>query len=104
MALPLIWRTIMANLPYTVQEEAGVYTDLGRGGFVRVRLTHDGSSTTTAVTLPATSSIQTIYDVIGGTSHDVPVTGVAGTTGFASVYAAGTSTKILTLLVYGKGR
>ena len=63
----------MANLPYTVQEEAGVYTDLGRGGFVRVRLTHDGSSTTTAVTLPSTSSIQTIYDVIGGTSTTFPL-------------------------------
>lgn len=89
---------------YTVQEDAGVPTDLGRNGFVRIRYADSvGNATSKATTLSSTCSIKTIYGVIGGSYHDVPVTGVAGTTGFTLTFAA-MSTGTLEVLVYGSGR
>lgn len=90
---------------YTVQEDAGILTDLGRNGFVRVNYVLDGSATSKATTLASTSSVKTIYAVFGGQGHGVdPVAGVAGTTGFTLKFAAGSNADHLSALVYGAGR
>lgn len=92
-------------ISYTVNEDAGLLTDLGRNGFVRVNYVLDGSTTSKSTTLSASSSIKTIFAVFGVAGHNVdPSAGVVGTTGFTAKFAAGSNADNLSALVYGSGR
>lgn len=82
----------------------GVPTALGQSGFMIVRLVLDGATTSFAVTLTANDPIKTIRGCVGGSSHNIPVAGVVGTTGFTAKFAAGTNTEFLDLLIWGDGR
>lgn len=75
--------------------------DFGNSGYHMVRLVLDGSVTSFAVTLPATSGIKTIRRCFGGTSHNIPAAGIAAATGFTVKFAAGTNTEFLDLLIQG---
>lgn len=83
---------------------AGVPTSLGQSGFMIVTLLHDGALATFALTLAATDPIKTIKGCIGGTSHNIPAAGVAGTTGFTVEFTANTAGEFLDLLIWGDGR
>jgi len=82
----------------------GVPTDLGQSGFMIVRLVLDGVATSFAVVLTAQDPIKTIRGCVGGTSHNIPAAGVAGTTGFTAKFAVGVNTEFLDLLIWGDGR
>lgn len=88
----------------TPADSAGVQTSLGKNGFTLIRLVLDGSVTSKAVTLVASHSIKTILGAVGGISNNIPVAGVAGTTGFTVKFSAGTNAEFLDVLVYGAGR
>lgn len=81
-----------------------VKPDFGQRGAEIVRLTLDASATSATVTLPAESTMKTILDCVGGTSHNIPLAGVAATTGFTVKFAAGTNGEFLSLLLVGDGR
>lgn len=88
----------------TPKDSAGVMTNLGQDGFTIVRLVLDGSVTSKAVTLNSNHPIKTIMGAVGGTSNNIPVAGVAATTGFTVKFAAGTNAEFLDVLVWGLGR
>lgn len=83
---------------------AGVPTSLGQSGFMLVTLVHDGTLATFALALTAADPIKTIRGCIGGTSHNIPAAGVAGTTGFTAEFAANTAGEFIDLLIWGDGR
>lgn len=66
-----------------------VPTNLGQRGIDIVRLTGDGAATTVLVTLGADSDIKTIRSVTAciNFTHNIPVAGVAASTGFTLTIA-----------------
>lgn len=80
---------------------------LGFRGFEAIRLTGDAAATTILVTLPADSGIKTIKGCIvgfGSASHNIPLAGVAASTGFTITFAAAPAAVNFDALIWGDGR
>lgn len=91
---------------FTVKTPSGVpAVSPGQDGFALVRIILDGSTTSTAITLPATHPMKTIKGVIGSVTvnADGIGSGVIATTGFTATHAAGTNTHALDVLLFGSG-
>jgi len=81
--------------------------DLGNRGFEAIRLTGDASATTVLVTLPADSGIKTIKGCtvgFGSASHNIPLAGIAASTGFTITFAAAPAAVSFDALIWGDGR
>jgi hypothetical protein len=83
--------------------------DLGQRGMDLVRLTGDGAATTVLITLGPESGIKTIRGAVcpSRISHNIPVAGVAASTGFTLTLTAATDLGnglFMDVLVVGDGR
>lgn len=86
-----------------------VPTSPGQRGIDLVRLTGDGAATTVVITLGAESDIKTIRGAVcpSRITHNIPVAGVAASTGFTLTLTAATDLGnglFMDVLVVGDGR
>lgn len=80
--------------------------DLGNRGFEAIRLTGDTAATSILVTLPADSGIKTIKGCTCGwnSSDNIPIAGVAASTGFTLTFGTAPAAVSFTALIWGDGR